>query len=61
MTTSFLGLSYWELLGTFNREKIVTKRSTFGEKQSHFVRTGFEGLVGHPGKGGVLSIAGIKS
>lgn len=47
MTTSFLGLSYWELLGTFTRERIVMKRSRFGEKLSHFGHTGFEGLVGH--------------
>lgn len=59
MTTSFLGLSYWELLGTFNGGRIAMKRR-FGKKLSHFGHTRFEGLVGHPRKG-VLWIARIKS
>ena len=47
-TTNFLGLSYWELLGTLNRERMVRKRSLFEEKLSYFGHVASEGLVGHP-------------
>lgn len=53
-------MSYWEFLGTFNRERIVRKRSRFGEKLSRFEHVEFEGLVRHPGAD-VQKLAGIMS
>lgn len=48
MTTTFLGVSYWELLDTLNTERRARKRSLSGEKLSYFEHAEFKGLVGHP-------------
>lgn len=60
MTTTFLGVSYWELLDTLNTERIARKRSLSGEKLSYFEHAEFKGLVGHP-QTDVQQVAGIQS